>query len=200
MQGAIDVFVSDLDGVIRHFAEGHRDACEDRHGLERGTLRAAAFASPLIDNVVTGHITRAEWTLEVGRLVGSPLAASEWLAARGEADAEMLALIDEIRAAGCRVAVLTNGTDTVPAELAELGITDRFDAVFSTSEIGFAKPDVRAFQHVVDELGVAPERMLFTDDSLTKLAGATELGMTVHHFKGVAGLRQALMETGGLNL
>lgn len=199
MANVIDVFLSDLDGVIRHFAEGHRDACEDRHGLARGALYEAAFRSPLIDLVVTGSMTRAEWTVEVGRLVGCPDAAAEWLSARGEADPEMLALIDDVRATGCHVAVLTNGTDTVPAELAELGITDRFDAVFSTSDIGFAKPDVRAFQHVVDALDCDPTRVLFTDDSERKLAGATELGMVAHHFTGVPGLRAALVERGGLD-
>lgn len=64
------------------------------------------------------------------------------------------------------------------------------------SVIGYAKPDVRAFRHAVDALGLAPESVFFTDDSAAKLAGAVALGMPAHRFTDVPALRAALKEAG----
>ncbi|WP_416393103.1 MULTISPECIES: HAD family hydrolase [unclassified Curtobacterium] len=186
----------DLDGVIRHFHPEHVEAIEHAHDLASGTIEAVAFAAPLIDEVTTGRITRAEWVRVVGERIGDPAAAE----ARGRQpftpDAEVLDLVDELRAAGCTTAVLTNGTDGVPAEVATFGLHDRVDAVFSSHEIGFTKPDVRAFQHVLDALDLDGPEVFFTDDSERKLGGAIELGMPVHRFTGVDGLRAALRSSG----
>ncbi|GAB3388519.1 hypothetical protein GCM10027568_09610 [Humibacter soli] len=67
--------------------------------------------------------------------------------------------------------------------------------MFNSAIIGFAKPDRRAFEHVIDMLGVPAGTVFFTDDSIGKLGGAAELGMTTHHYRGVAGLRDALHES-----
>lgn len=108
----------------------------------------------------------------------------------------MLTLSDELRAAGIRTAILTNGTDTIPAELHESGIDEHVDAVFNSAEIGIAKPDPKAFQHVLNALALTAEAVFFTDDSAPKLAGAEVLGIRTHHFTGVDGLRAALCATG----
>ncbi|SFF60632.1 HAD-IA family hydrolase [Curtobacterium sp. YR515] len=186
----------DLDGVIRHFHPEHVAAIERAHDLSPGTIEAVAFAAPLIDEVTTGRITRAEWVRAVGERIGDHDAAEVWGRQPFTPDAEVLALADELRAAGYTTAVLTNGTDGIPAEVASFGLHDRVDAVFSSHEIGFAKPDVRAFRHVLDVLDLDGPEVFFTDDSERKLAGAEELGMRVHHFTGADGLRAALRSSG----
>lgn len=195
----ITTILLDLDGVIRHFDPEHLATVERAAGLEPGTLMAAAFEAELILLVTTGQITRAQWTAEIGRRVNNPEAAAEWLGATGSIDTELLTLVDELRSAGLTVAILTNGTDTVQAELTAHGIIDRFDALFNTAEIGFVKPDRRAFEHVVSALGVMPESVFFTDDSAGKLSGAIELGMTARQFVGVETFRTHLAELGLLN-
>jgi putative hydrolase of the HAD superfamily len=190
----ISTVLLDLDGVIRHFDPDHRPGVERTYGLTPGTLQETAFEAELIHSVTTGKISRAAWTAEIGRRVGSPAAASEWLAARGTVDHDLLAVVDQLRAGGLTVAILTNGTDTVPAELDRFGITERFDAVFNTAEIGYIKPDRRAFLHVVTALGVAPEEVFFTDDSAGKLSGAIELGMTAKQYIDLDTFRSHLSE------
>lgn len=186
----------DLDGVIRHFDPAQRSDIEQRAGLEPGTLEAAAFTEDLLAQLVTGKISRATWTRKVGEAVSNPDAAAAWLAQKGTVDREMIEFIDELRVAGVTVAILTNGTDTIPAELDKLGVTAHVDAIFNTAEIGFAKPDRRAFEHACAALGVDGPEVFFTDDSASKLLGAIELGMTVHHFKGIAPLRAAITAAG----
>lgn len=182
----------DLDGVLRHFDPRHVTAIEQRHGLEVGEIHAAAFSASLLEAVTTGRITRAAWVTRVGEIIARPAAATEWGAHPSVADEEMLTLVDELRARGIRTAILTNGTDTIAAELRELGIDRRVDAVFNSAEIGFAKPDVRAFLHVLEALELEAREVFFTDDSASKLVGARALGMLVHHFTGIGGLRAAL--------
>lgn len=192
----IRVVLFDLDGVIRHFDPKTVADIELRHGLPAGALESSAFATPLIDEVTTGRITRAEWVRRVGEQVGSAAAAQEWGTQPAEVDDAMLELSDELRSSGLRTAVLTNGTDTIPDEIIAHGIADRFDGFFNSAEIGFTKPDVRAFQHVLHALGAAATEVFFTDDSPSKLTGADSLSMRTHLFVGADELRVQLIAAG----
>ncbi|MFJ3487945.1 HAD family hydrolase [Leifsonia aquatica] len=192
----IRVVLFDLDGVIRHFDPAHAVDIEQRHGLGAGTLESIAFAKPLIDDVTTGRISRAEWLCQVGDTVGSAAAVAEWGRQPTVVDETVLELSDELRGLGLRTAVLTNGTDTIRAEIDAMGIVDRFDAFFNSAEIGFVKPDIRAFRHVLDALVVEAEDVFFTDDSASKLVGADSLSIRTHLFAGVDDLRGHLRQAG----
>lgn len=184
----------DLDGVIRHF--DHDPALEGRHGLEDAALAQAAFGAPLIEEVTTGRITRAEWIRRVGEQTGAPAAAEEWGRTPFRVDPAMTTLADELRALGVTCAILTNGTDTIAEEAEACGLTDHFDPIFNSADIGHTKPDPRAFAHVAQVLRIPTDEIFFTDDSPAKLAGADEFGMRTHHFTGVRSLRSALRDAG----
>jgi putative hydrolase of the HAD superfamily len=191
----IRVVLFDLDGVIRHFDAENTAMIERRYDLAPGDIERIAFARPLIDEVTTGRITRAEWVRRIGARVGTA-AAEEWSAQPAMIDDGVLELIDDVRETGVRTAVLTNGTDTIPAEIAAHGIASRFDAIFNSAEIGYAKPDTRAFRHVLDALDVKAAEVFFTDDSASKLVGAQTLSMHTHHYDGVDDLRARLVQAG----
>lgn len=186
----------DLDGVVRHFDPSFVPSLERRHGLTRGVLQSTAFEPDLLNSAITGQISRAQWVDAVGERVGNSQAAAEWLAELGFVDQEMLDEVTRLRDQGITVAVLTNGTDTVPTEMHRLGLDDRFDAIFSSAAIGYAKPDRRAFESVCDALGIAPSTVFFTDDSTEKLSGAVEIGMTARLFEGIDVFREHLTEVG----
>lgn len=67
-----------------------------------------------------------------------------------------------------------------------------FDKVFVSSEIGFRKPEARAFEHVLRECGVANGAALFLDDSLKNIRGARELGIRSIHAETPAQAVEAL--------
>jgi HAD superfamily hydrolase (TIGR01509 family) len=189
----IEALVLDLDGVVRHFDAAHEAELCRRHGLEPGSIAAAAYRPDLLDPVITGRTTKAEWIAAVGEVLGRPEAAEAWGASPTTVDHAVLGVVDDVRATGRPVVVLTNGTDTIDAELAALDLVHRFDGIFNSAVIGHAKPDPRAFAHVCEELGLAPERVAFADDSPAKLAGATELGMTALVFTDAGSLRAWLV-------
>lgn len=152
----ISAVLFDLDGVIRHFDSAHTADVERRHGLDAGETFRVAFAPAVLDLVTTGRITRRARVAHVGAELDNAQAAEEWSGQPTRLDEGTPALVGELRAAGIRTAILRNGTDTIPAEVADMGIGEHFEAVFNSGEIGWMKPDVRAFQHVLDALELAP--------------------------------------------
>lgn len=195
---AVDVILLDLDGVIRHFEESVAERVEREHGLARGTLAAAAFEDDLLGRLCTGRLSRAAWIERVGELVGAPAAAAERFGDIGVVDPAMLELIDRVRTNGHPVAILTNGTDTIPDELRALGIAPCVDAVFNTAEIGLMKPDPAVFHHVCDALRLQPGQVFFADDSARNVEAAERVGMLAHRFVDVPGLVLQLREVAGL--
>lgn len=194
----VDAVLVDLDGVVRHFDPDLPAALEQEHGLEPGAILALASDVERVGDVTTGVLTKAAWIEALGQALGAPEAALAWGASPATVDEDVLAVVDELRATGLTVGILTNGTDEVPAELDALGVRDRFDHLFNSWEIGHAKPDRRVFAHCCDVLGLAPERVAFTDDAPAKLTGARELGMPVDPFVGAARLRTWLGSLGAL--
>ena len=182
----------DLDGVIRLFDPDHMRRVEERHGVDGSHLREVAFRDDLGGLAITGGLTRGEWIAKTGEATGAPDAVVEWLSHRGAVDADAVALIERLRSAGITVAILSNGTDTLHDELAELGIADLADHVFSTAFIGVAKPDPQCFTHVCTALGVVPAAVWFCDDTERNLSGAVELGMGTWHVTDMASTRAEL--------
>lgn len=88
-------------------------------------------------------------------------------------------LLQRLHAAGHRVGLLTNGTETQQlAKLRHTGLLDEFDVICTSERIGFAKPDARAFAVLASELGVEPAACLFVGDDPAKDAdGARAAGM-----------------------
>jgi glucose-1-phosphatase len=58
-----------------------------------------------------------------------------------------------------------------------------FREVFVSSTIGLRKPDAAAFHHVAREMGTAPARILFFDDSLANVEGARAAGLQAVHVR-----------------
>lgn len=192
----INAVLFDLDGVVRHFDPDHVADIEARHAVSPGLIQSSAFSATLLSQVTTGQISRWHWIRIVGRRIGNLPAAQEWGCQIPRIDVELLTLVDRLRARGYVVAVLTNGTDTTPKELRVQQLDMRFDAIFNSAAIGFIKPDVRAFTHVLEALSLGGGDIFFTDDSRTNVAGAKELGMPSHLYRGVRELRQALHAAG----
>ena len=62
-----------------------------------------------------------------------------------------------------------------------------FDTTYFSNERDASKPDVRAFHHVCDELGVRPGEAVHVGDSQrTDIAGAQAAGMRAVHFLGAS--------------
>ena len=90
---------------------------------------------------------------------------------------EVLNTVKLVRAAGYKVAVLSNATRMVRKYLAKFGIEDDFDGVFISSEMRLVKPDVRIYEMAAKNLGVRACDCLMVDDKEKCVVGARESGM-----------------------
>lgn len=191
---AISVALFDVDGVVRHYDPDHVTAVEARWSLPPGALLAAAFDPALLRALTTGRLRRRDWVTEIGRRVGVAAAAVEWASHPGRIDDAVLDLIDEVRATGCTVALFSNGSDELAAELAAHGVDRHVDLVLNSAELAVAKPAPEAFRAACERLGVDdPARALFVDDTRANVEGAARVGLHTHLYDGPAGLR-ALLE------
>lgn len=87
--------------------------------------------------------------------------------------------LDWLRAAGLRVAAVTNASHpNQRARLARVGLSRFFDVVISAGALGVAKPDPAIFHAACAELGTAPEETLHVGDRLDLDAcAAAEAGL-----------------------
>lgn len=91
---------------------------------------------------------------------------------------EIPGVLKDLRARGCRLAVVSNFDSRLPGILDALGIGGLLDAVVYSSEAGCAKPNPAIFQRALAALGVAPERAIHVGDSVeADLKGAASVDM-----------------------
>jgi putative hydrolase of the HAD superfamily len=69
-----------------------------------------------------------------------------------------------LRAAGVRLAVVSNSDGTVEEGLERAGLRGHLDAVFDSARVGWEKPDPRIFAHALATLRCAPERAAHAGD------------------------------------
>nr|WP_315729511.1 MULTISPECIES: HAD family hydrolase [unclassified Bradyrhizobium] len=75
--------------------------------------------------------------------------------------------IDELKARGVRLALVTNGAaDMQRAKIERFALAHRFDHIQIEGEHGFGKPEERAYRHAMEALGVAPQDTWMVGDNL----------------------------------
>ena len=71
-----------------------------------------------------------------------------------------------------------------------------FRDAFLSHQTGVLKPDEAAFTHVLDDLGVAPEAILFFDDNPGNVSAAKKMGMNAECAKTPEGVINTLNSLG----
>jgi 2-haloacid dehalogenase len=83
----------------------------------------------------------------------------------------------ELRRAGMRTAILSNGTPAMlKAGVRSAGIGDSLDAVLSVEGVGIFKPDPSVYQLACDRLGLERDRICFVSSNGWDVAGAATFG------------------------
>jgi len=59
-----------------------------------------------------------------------------------------------------------------------------FEKIYVSSEIGLRKPDAEAFQYILNDISIQPDELLFFDDSIENIEGASRLGIQTVLVKG----------------
>ena len=186
----------DFDGVLRRWDPAVAAGVEREYGLTEGVLGEIAMSWGLLQPVLTGQVSHAQWMVSVADALTPAVGADraraavqEWQSYRGEVDPEELTFLREVRDAGIRVGLGTNATDLLDADLAALGLTEELDVIVNSSVVGVHKPAKEYFQAACEALETPPGRVLFVDDEDRAVAGARVAGLSAHRWSGPADLR-----------
>lgn len=110
-----------------------------------------------------------------GTLRGQLLAAYRELGAY----AEVPGVLANVKSRGLKTAILSNGSpDMLDSAVSSADLDGLLDAVVSVHALGTFKPPPRAYQPVLDQLGVSKNEVLFISSNRWDVAGATAFGFS----------------------
>ena len=191
--------ILDFGGVITRTLFETHDLTERALGLKSGTLTWRGPFDPSTDDLwvrmQNGEIAERDYwmtrTREVGRLVGKDWTSMKDFvqAARG-ADTELVLrqeardAIFKANASGIHLAILSNELDLFyGVEFRKsFPLIDLFDVIVDATYTNILKPDARAYQLCLDELGLPAAACVFVDDQKKNVDGALALHIPTIHF------------------
>lgn len=192
-------FIFDYGGVLaKHQTEADQARLAEIAGLPKQIFTELYWSvRPDYDK---GLISRSEYWGMIAERGGSTVTPAaidalthfdnvSWM----QFDSSMWEWVDQLRAAGKRVAMLSN----MPRDLGEALRTstdklDRFDTVTLSYEIHAVKPDLAIYEHCLERLLTSPEETIFLDDRIANVRGAEAMGIHGIHFTSQADALQRL--------
>jgi putative hydrolase of the HAD superfamily len=104
---------------------------------------------------------------------------------------EVWQIAADFKAAGGRTAILSNGVPEIMGRVrTERSLSELFDAIVVSYEVGCAKPDPKIYRICLDMLKVPAASALFVDDRVENLEAASRLGIQTLHFTGDASVAE----------
>jgi putative hydrolase of the HAD superfamily len=191
--------ILDFGGVVTRTLFETHDVTERTLGLAPDTLTwrgpFAPETDPLWVSMQAHEISERDYWLtrarEVGRMVGEDWTDMQTFVRRARGAEPELVLRPEareailrVKAAGLKLAILSNELDLFYGVefRRRFPLIDRFDVIVDATHTGILKPDPRAYEQVLAELGLPRERCVFVDDQLKNIEGARAVHLPFVHF------------------
>lgn len=108
----------------------------------------------------------------------------------------MQELLHQLREGGCVMHAFSNYPIWYRLIEERLELSRFIDWTFVSCHTGLRKPDPNAYRHVIERLGVPPERCLFIDDRPNNCEAARGVGMRSLVFEDAASLRRSMQQLG----
>jgi putative hydrolase of the HAD superfamily len=190
----LQAVIFDYGGVLRGDGREEFDAVDEAVGLPPGALWSAFHDIPEYrlsrEGAIDGDLFRVAVRRSLVPVAGDAERADAALAALDRylgslppVESEMRALIERLRVAGrVKLGLLSNAGRGGTERLRTRGVTDLFDDVVVSADVGLAKPAIAVFRLAVRRLGVEPLACLMIDDQPQHLASAQRVGLRTHVF------------------
>lgn len=199
MTEAQRALILDFGGVVTRTLFETHDVTERTLGLPAGTLTWRGPFDPATDplwvSLQAREITERDYwmtrTQEVGALLGEDWTDMKTFVQRARGADPELVLRPEARdailkakAAGLKLAILSNELDLFYGESfrKRFPLIDLFDVIVDATYTKILKPDPRAYEQVLAELGLARADCVFVDDQKKNIEGAVAIGLPHVHF------------------
>ncbi|OWV98048.1 HAD-IA family hydrolase [Rhizobium sp. R693] len=191
--------ILDFGGVVTRTLFETHDITERTLGLPQGSLTWRGpfdiATDPLWVAMQNREITERDYWLtragEIGRMVGESWTDMQTFVRRARGTEPELVLRPEARysilrakEAGLKLAILSNELDLFyGVEFRKrFPLIDLFDVIVDATYTKILKPDPRAYEQVLSELGLPREACVFVDDQKKNIEGAEDVGLPHVHF------------------
>ncbi len=162
----------------------------DLHGMNDRVDEGALFRETIYDWAEQ----HPEWSAEIR------LWYDRWIELASPRIEGSIALQRALRAKGIPVFALTNfGRYSFEEALPKMDFLQDFDRSYVSGVMGVIKPDPLIYQMVEEDCGIAPDRLLFTDDKAENITAAARRGWRTHQFESWQGWAQRLVAEGLLS-
>jgi putative hydrolase of the HAD superfamily len=194
----IKAIIWDFGGVLlRTEDRGPRQQLAQRLGTSPGELEYLVFAGDSSLQAQLGKISldqhweniRLHYGFQPEEMQG--IKTSFW--GGDQLDYELVDIIRRLRGR-YRTALLSNAWENLRSLMTnDWHISDAFDTIVISAEVGLMKPDPQVFHLVLEKVGVTPQETAFIDDFGENIEAARHQGLNVIHFNNRT---QALSELG----
>jgi glucose-1-phosphatase len=200
--GTTDALLFDLGRVVIDIDFDKALACWAGHaGCAPAHLVGRFARDEIYQRHETGNIDDAEFFASLRTSLGIDLSDAQFLEGWNAIFAgEMPGIGSLLMRAGTRVPLYafsnTNNAHVEHFSHVYADVLGHFREIFLSSAIGLRKPDAAAYDHVVQAIGVAAERIVFFDDLAENIDGARARGLTAVHVTSPDDVAQALSALG----
>lgn len=191
--------ILDFGGVVTRTLFETHDITERTLGLPQGSLTWLGpfdtATDPLWVKMQNREISERDYWLtragEIGRMVGESWTDMQTFVRRARgAEPELVLRLEardailRARQAGLKLAILSNELDLFyGVEFRKrFPLIDLFDVIVDATYTKILKPDPRAYEQVLSELGLPREACVFVDDQKKNIEGAEAVGLPHVHF------------------
>jgi HAD superfamily hydrolase (TIGR01549 family) len=141
-----------------------------------------------------GFITQQEYVQAVAELTGLSVDEVDAHATRGFGrNDELMHYIENTLRPKFKIGLLSNiSRGTMEQYFNQNEREQLFDAAALSSETGMIKPNIAAFEHICEQLGVDTSEAIMVDDNADNCRGAELAGMNAIDYDGLAHLQRSL--------
>lgn len=197
---SVKAILFDVDGVIVN-SEKATDELEKRYGIS--TEVSQVFFDKEWPEIIIGHKDIREVLPPYLKNWGWEGTVEDylkfWFEFEHKINEALVSEVQKIRKRGIRCFIATNQEKVrTKYMIKEMGFANSFDGIYSSSHLGYKKPDVNYFREVVKDLSIKPEEILFWDDSRENVEAALSMGLKAELFASYEHLQIVMKDKYGL--
>jgi HAD superfamily hydrolase (TIGR01509 family) len=200
--GSADALLFDLGRVVLDTDFARTLACWAGHaGCEPAQLTGRFSPDEAYRRHERGEISDAEFFASLRNSLGIDVPDAQFLEGWNAVFAGAIPGIEPLLARAARSLPLYAFSNTNRAHEAHFSeafadVLGHFRKLFLSSSIGLRKPEAGAYDHVVKEIGVPAERIVFFDDLQENIEGARACGLIAIHVTSTRDVADALEALG----
>jgi HAD superfamily hydrolase (TIGR01509 family) len=201
--GSADVLLFDLGRVVLDIDFSKVVACWAGHARCAPADLAGRFSwrDDFYQRHEKGEISDGEFFAALRAMLGVDISDAQFLEGWNKIFAGEMPGIAALLARAAQRLPLYAFSNTNNAHVAHFSteyadVLGHFREIFLSSAIGLRKPDAAAYDHVVKEIGVPADRIVFFDDLAENIAGARDRGLNAVHVTSPDDVAKALAALG----